>query len=63
MNYRITNIDPDLWQNFKALVALEKRTIRGKLIEYITEQVVIFKVCKNAQGEFLEILKKGNKKV
>jgi len=59
MNYRITDIDPDLWQAFKALAALEKVTIREKLIWFIQREVEIFHTQRNHQGIFHDDLKKG----
>lgn len=38
LDYILKNIDAELWKDFKAVAALEGKTVREKLLFYINEQ-------------------------
>lgn len=38
LDYILKNIDDELWKDFKAVAALQGKTVRQKLISYVQEQ-------------------------
>jgi len=38
MDYVLKNINKDQWQAFRAVAALEGKTVREKLLEYVSAQ-------------------------
>ena len=54
IDYVLKNIDREQWQDFRAVAALQGKTVRVKLLEYV-----------EAQGKMLTamVLCKGNHKI
>lgn len=50
LDYILKNIDDELWKDFKAVAALEGKTVREKLLIYIQDQgrkLTAMVVCKD----------------
>lgn len=58
-DYRLTDIDDELWRDFKALAALEGQSIRDKLLKYIAAEVEFFRSAKFSKETMDKLRKKG----
>lgn len=50
LDYILKNIDDELWKDFKAVAALQGKTVRQKLLSYIHDQgrkLTAMVICKD----------------